>query len=187
MLLTCIMGMATFSVLRSIIVLYFYHHITNKRPPRCVRIIFFKIIARLLCMTANVPEENQVIPLLDETVQQSKSFGGKRDDGDDVIVHGEHENEYDVSGDVVKVRPPSVTKDGGGVGGGGADCAAHVAEIVQHLRMSSARVERKERSGMILDEWKAIAIVLDRVFFWLAMGAVAAIVPLFMLRQDSSH
>ena len=117
--------------------------------------------------------QNQVIPLLDQTVH--RSMPAKRDD---VIVQNELPNEYS-SDDVIKVRPASPDKDG-------AD-SAHLKEIVEHMRKTSRRVDKRERDELIMDEWKAIANVLDRTFFWFAFIIVTITVPLFMLRQDKAH
>ena len=58
--MTAIMGMATLSVLTSILVLYLFHHSTAKRAPRWLRRLAFQGLARLLCMHAAVPADDAV-------------------------------------------------------------------------------------------------------------------------------
>lgn len=56
--MTAIMGMATLSVLTSILVLYLYHHSTAKRAPLWLRTLAFKGLARIFCMHAAVPDDS---------------------------------------------------------------------------------------------------------------------------------
>lgn len=53
-LFAVIMGASTFSVLTSILVLYFHHHGAERRPPKIVRFFTFEIFARLLCMRGHI-------------------------------------------------------------------------------------------------------------------------------------
>ena len=175
MLLTTIMGMSASSVLTSTTVLYFHHHLTSRRPPKLLRLIFFKFLARAMCMTANVPSVNQVIPLLDEPEHPPTH------DPKAPLVVDELENHYDINSSVtVKTRPASANNDD-------VKLAAHVKEILHHMRMMSFRLEKKERNVVLLDEWKAFASVLDRLFFWIAFVAMLITLPTFLLREDTSH
>ena len=175
MMFTTIMGMTTFSIMTSIIVLYFYHHICEKRPPRLLRQIFFKFLARGLCMMAYVPDENNVIPLRDDSIHTAPGQT-TRDGG--ITVQDEAENVY--GGDVMKTRPMSAHRPAGGD-------SAYILEILEHMRMMSRRAAHKDRSEMILVEWKAIAMIVDRAFFWVAFIVIVTTVPTFLLREDESH
>jgi hypothetical protein len=59
--MTAIMGMATLSVLTSILVLYLYHHSTTRRAPVWLRTLAFHWLARILCMHAAVPPDDPAL------------------------------------------------------------------------------------------------------------------------------
>ena len=44
----------------------------------------------------------------------------------------------------------------------------------------------KEKEAKVQDEWKALATVLDRTFFWLTLITALIILPIFLTSTDSS-
>ena len=174
------MGMSAFSVMTSVLVLYFHHFGTVQRPPKLIRLVAFKLLARALCMHAHVPDENQTVPVLQPTREMSgKSDSAKADVESLRTCAGSEDATIESalscrttgsagclmnasrSPDCWQRRPGNTT---------GSD--KHVKEILQHIRGMVTRVEQRERDDVILGEWKAVAHVMDRGFFAFALIAL---------------
>ena len=74
-MMTAMMGMATLSVLTSILVLYLYHHTAVRRAPRWLRRLAFQGLARLLCMHAAVPVDDDLASIAKVEVCFEQVFG----------------------------------------------------------------------------------------------------------------
>ena len=158
----CIMAMSATSVAASVLVLYFHHHHTASRPPKLVRFIFFKIFAPLLCLSDRVPNSNQIEP-------QSQK--------DDVIAANENDViAFEYVADDVKVRPrtPLVRDEG-------------MRQVLGELRQMTGKFAEVEREGKVLAEWRAVAMVLDRLFFVLTLATMVGGLAVFLSRQDQTH
>ena len=158
----CIMAMSATSVAASVLVLYFHHHHTASRPPKLVRFIFFKIFAPLLCLSDRVPNSNQIEP-------QSQK--------DDVITANENDViAFEYVADDVKVRPrtPLVRDEG-------------MRQVLGELRQMTGKFAEVEREGKVLAEWRAVAMVLDRLFFVLTLATMVGGLAVFLSRQDQTH
>ena len=59
-MMTAIMGMATLSIIISILVLYLYHHPTTTRAPFWLRKFIFKYVARAMCIQHDMPHVDGV-------------------------------------------------------------------------------------------------------------------------------
>ena len=157
----CIMAMSATSVAASVLVLYFHHHDTSSRPPKPVRVIFFKILAPMLCLCDRMPNRNQVEP-----EKQA-----------DVMTHGENDViAFEYVSDDVKVRPRSPVGEGGGW-----------RQVVGQLKQMTGKLAEDEREERVAGEWRAVAVVLDRLFFFLTLITMTTGLCWFLSRDDEAH
>ena len=61
-----------------------------------------------------------------------------------------------------------------------------LAEIRDLLGNIVDNMKEKEKSASIEDEWKALALILDRIFFWITFIAAIVMIPTFLARTDTS-
>ena len=67
------------------------------------------------------------------------------------------------------------------------DSERYLREILSHIKEISAKGHIKERDDVIMQEWKSVAKVVDRTFFWIAFGFTMIAVPVLLFHQDTSH
>ena len=60
-------------------------------------------------------------------------------------------------------------------------------QIKQLLKHIVDSMKDKARSGHIADEWKALAMILDRIFFWMTTITSIIMIPTFLLQTDPSE
>ena len=59
---------------------------------------------------------------------------------------------------------------------------AELIEIRDMMRLMVSQMKEKARDSHIEDEWKALAMVLDRIFFWMTAVTTVVMVPTFLLQ-----
>jgi hypothetical protein len=57
-----IMGISCVSTILGIFTTYIHHKVTDERPPKILKIIFFKMFARILCMSVPDDKDSQCAP-----------------------------------------------------------------------------------------------------------------------------
>ena len=171
LLFTVIMGMSTFSVLTSIMVLFFHHHGAESRPNKIIRMIAFKFLAKILRMENQVPNYDQVIVDVTDEIQvpakRSSSFR----------IMENHTNSP-------KESPTGSPKIFFTTNPGKED---YLRQILSYIKEMVEKVQVKERDGAIMEEWKCLAIVLDRTFFWIAFVTTMIIIPTLLFKVDDKH
>ena len=240
------MGMAACSVLTSVLVLYCHHFGAVQRPPKVMRYVAFRFLARVLCMKRHVPDDNQAVPVLKGAQKMTPdvelpdmsalNIANDKVQPADVIIRkpcrrsllGQCANSQDEKLPPPPPPPPPPQPkiahydiDSGRVVGnadvgrqvlGYTDASSatpatverpplsprkltshhhterdYIKEILQHIRSMIARTEQRERDDVIIEEWKAIASVLDRSFFFLAFFTIFIVIPILLFSKDTSH
>lgn len=64
---------------------------------------------------------------------------------------------------------------------------SELADIKQLLAYLTDHLKDQEKNGKVEDEWKAVAMVLDRLFFWITLVMSIILVPLFLVQNDPDH
>ena len=62
-----------------------------------------------------------------------------------------------------------------------------MAQILDHLKVMVNYLKQQEKDNGVAEEWKAIAIVIDRLFFWVTLIMSIILLPLFLGRSDPHH
>ena len=135
-----IMGMASLSITLSVWVIHIHHHGSHRPVPRVIRRIFLGGVSRLLCM-------NQMV----STARDANQLGDK------TLKVGEETLAVEVT-DHPAVGTHSVLSH---------DTISR--EIVSNLTVLKNKVEEDQKTDSVVQEWKNLARVLDRLFFFLIM------------------
>ena len=123
----------------SIIALYFHHHLPTN-VPRFLKTVLFKYLARLVCMSNEVPKV----------------------DKDDDIIEIKDDNLSVSSVAKYPLKEETVGNDHSGQNG----FSQQLEQVIQHLRAINRHIKEKEEEANAMDEWKAVARVIDRFMFW---------------------
>ena len=152
------MGLGTVSVCLTVLVLNLHHRDAECPVPRWTRILVLNYLARLLCVRARKPKTMAGNLLLDSPERINLRGGLKR-----------------IARNVGIIRPV-VNKRNGFGGSKRRECSSD-----GDSERESSRRTSKERRGDHTQEWKEVANVLDRLFFWIVfifMTASAMIIVL---------
>ncbi|XP_019644058.1 PREDICTED: neuronal acetylcholine receptor subunit alpha-10-like [Branchiostoma belcheri] len=165
-------GLVGFSCLVSIVIIRLSCNSPPTRPvPRWVHVVLLHGLARLFCMTSIYNEDNMV---------KVSPTGGVA--ADDLVVERVVSNGHVVNGDVDSPYPTRVTN--------GRRESVNDQSVLTVLRGLNAQVtkhfntlgEKATEEGH-QDDWKMVALVLDRFFLWVVgAGTIAVIVCLFFVR-----
>ena len=66
------------------------------------------------------------------------------------------------------------------------DTNNELAEIRDLLRHIVDVMKDRDSEACVADEWKALAMVLDRIFFWLTLFTSVIMIPTFLLRTGDT-
>lgn len=146
------MGMSALSVVMGILVLYIHHHSVRHRPPRWVRIIFFRWIARILFMKKNVPvvsntEIEETSAELNTVVEEDKNGflrPKSRMQRRSTIVSYNNSKKENID-------------------------TAQIEKLITLLTKMVDKMDEKENDDAVYEEWAALARVVDRILFWLSL------------------
>ena len=64
---------------------------------------------------------------------------------------------------------------------------SELGEIRDMLRFIVDNMKEKANEADVEDEWKALAMVLDRIFFWITSITALILIPAFLLKRTPSH
>ena len=164
--------LSTFSVLTSILVLFFHHHGAESRPNKYIRLITFKFLAKLLRM------ENQV-PDYDQEIVDAK--------GEEMLVPAKRSSSIRLMENHCTSPKESPTGSPKVFFTGSLQKDEYLRQILFYIREVVEKMQVKERDGAIMEEWKCLAIVLDRTFFWIAFITTIIIIPSLLCKVDDEH
>lgn len=100
------------------------------------------------------------------------------------VKHKNFMTSEDVTTVVEKVKsrgglPPSVVT--------GGETEKYLQEILMCLQELQGNIQQKEAQDEIVFEWKCLAIVVDRLMFWLAFLVIIITAPVMLLVRDNEH
>lgn len=64
------------------------------------------------------------------------------------------------------------------------DQQSELQQILDNLRFFVDRVKSNDKDDKVGDEWKALAMLLDRTFFWLTTFLAVILIPTFLLQKQ---
>ena len=123
---TFVMVMSVISLLSSMMAVYLDGRSDATRPSKWLRTVAFKVLARVFCLTEEVPEvmeECRVEPMMEATALKKEVDEKKR----------------------------SMTE---------------IGEVLHELQNITSYLKEKQRAEGVVDEWKLISKIIDRILFW---------------------
>lgn len=155
----------------------------------CMLQLFIDVLARVMCM------RNELLP--DGDLHRKPSSRSSHTDGSVTFKDGKHKRKvkcpemkynkfqmYNMRGENSSERPSSThgnCLDSGATSGTAGDKSPvhfhqsienDVREIRRYLRQLLGRIHQKEDRAKIALEWKIVALVLDRLFFFCYLAAI---------------
>lgn len=167
--LTCTMALGTVSVCLTVLVLNLHHRDVERPVPRWMRILFLKYLAAIICVHARKPK-TMAGNLLFESPDNHKS-------GSINIKSGLRR----IARDAGLLRP--MLTGNGEVSGGMLPGSPDHRYTMSDQVYPGSKATKLDKTH----EWKEIAHVLDRLFFWIVfifMSASALIILLVPLYKD---
>ncbi len=169
-LVTAIMGLATVSVISAILVSHLQHRGATKRVPRWLRQLAFKHMAYLFCMCTSVPNDD-------------KRQGS-------VVPNGPDYNNMKA----VQVKPKEHECLDGKNNGWPPEAlravesmTSDIDSIARNLRYLTDRVKGQEADDIVVEEWRALARVFDRLMFWLSLIIMFVVFTVLLSGRDHEH
>ena len=165
-----IMSIAVISTGNAIIILYLNFHPLLHRPPRSVRVFLFEYVAKVLCMYPSVPHDDENIndeelpPGITKVVPISHAISARPS----VISN-------DVAFEVKKLQPGYYPE---------SESMRKIADDVNEICES---VRNKTKTEQFMEEWKGVARVVDRLFFWTCLVIVLIACAALFSNKDNSH
>ncbi|XP_052689550.1 neuronal acetylcholine receptor subunit alpha-10-like isoform X1 [Crassostrea angulata] len=174
------MIMITLSTFLSVVIVNLYFRGWKSRVPRPIKMIMVDYIARIMCMHDQVKTNKKPCT---ETIRVGKGINKKdknmkydkvgyyemqaenswREQANGVLLNNEHTNCVD----------QEKTEMSNSLSGHFDNMSSDVKEIKAYLKKMLDRVADKEAKEVIAREWRIVALVLDRLFFFLYLLAIA--------------
>ena len=143
-------------------VIHIHSHGSQTPVPWVIKRIFFRIVARVLCMgslTRDLGQECVQVKDLSATKGEKEMKVEEFTDADD--------------------HTRACYKD--------HTAAMYLNEIASHLRTIIKKIEVKEKEESITEEWKILAQILDRLFFWITLTAFIVATIALILHGYAHH
>ena len=157
------MGVSVASVLAAIFVNNIYHHGSRSRVPACLRKCLLRRGAAVLRMRRDIPS----------SVHNEVNSTGEKVTGE---VRFQNPNRY-------TPKKNNLTQPMNDNNSGNCD----LPEIKNLLKFARCQIEEKHTESEIEDEWKSLAKVIDRIFFWLCLVSVILAVAVLFRRLYTSN
>ncbi len=157
------MGITTVSVLTAILVAYLHHKDGSKRAPRWLRVFTFRILANMLCMCRSVPMKDQEVH--DNGAKNARNPSRATD-----VVTVE---------EIRKGIPEKVLDH--------VPASAELRSIMENLEYLTDKVRKQEAEEKVIDEWRALAMIFDRLMFWASLLVLVVTLTALLYRQDVEH
>lgn len=159
-----IMCMAVVSTVNAIIILHLNFHPSKNRPSNKLRVFLFEYVAKVLCMYSSVPHEEQDDETRSSTTMAVPAKSPEQGLAITDLVKGK------------KVQPAAEYYPENG----------NIKRIAEGGNEICDSIRNKATLEHIQEEWKGVARVLDRIFFWICLLTVICACSMFSNR-DSSH
>jgi len=156
------MAMCTVSIVISILVLYLHHHVGYKEVPRIARIVFFHFFATILFMRTSVPKRN------------TKSSQQKTKVSISTKESNVNASSMEIGSFKDKVLQLGIITE-----------TSMLQKISSNLEFIKNSIEDQQREGVTQEEWKALARVVDRLFFWVCFTITVITSTIMVGRRDT--
>ncbi|KAH9498917.1 Neuronal acetylcholine receptor subunit alpha-10 [Bulinus truncatus] len=165
------MILITLSSFLNIIAVHFSFYGPRRPLPHCLRMVMFEFFAKILCMDSLVSQ------FRDKTISELTSrLLGDRVPFLGMPLNGDKSSKWVISGDAL----PS--SEQGQMNVPGLDneqqivqlkmINTHLTDLMDFIKMYKTRTTNKDRKDRLAQEWKALSLIFDRIFFWIYVAAI---------------
>ena len=160
-----VMIVSTCALASAMISIYLTHKSSSVRIPKRIRFVAFSVLAKLLFLRKEVPQHDSIFHAEDklgENKTTNKVAPGKIDETktSNKFNPGPEENNKKIMENVDSNRPKSSQKHM-------CVCSDDLQAMRLDLMHLNNIVRKKENESFIVDEWKCLGKVIDRLLFWL--------------------
>ncbi len=161
-----IMSVSAVSTVTAIVILYLNFHPCQYRPPRNARVFLFEYVAKVLCMYSSVPHDDQDDEELPSGITKVRPVSR---------VNAEKPlNKSDMNRN--KTNEPAYYPEN-----------ESMKRIAEDVNVICDTIRNKAKMEQILDEWKGVARVVDRMFFWICSLIVICTCAAIFSNRDGSY
>ncbi|CAL1541775.1 unnamed protein product [Lymnaea stagnalis] len=164
------MILITLSSFLNIIAVHFSFYGARRPLPHCLRMVMFEFFAKILCM------DNLISPFRDKTISELTSrLVGDRVPFLGMPLNGDKSSKWVRSGEAISMEQPQA----------GAPPIEneqqlahlkvinnHMSELLDFIKMYKVRIANKDRKERVAQEWKALSLIFDRIFFYIYLAAI---------------
>ena len=161
-----IMSVSAVSTVTAIVILYLNFHPCQYRPPRNTRVFLFEYVAKVLFMYSSVPHDDQdeeELPLGITKVRPVSHVNAEKPS-----------NKSDLNKN--KTDEPTYYPEN-----------ESMKRIAEDVNVICDTIRNKAKMEQILDEWKGVARVVDRMFFWICSLIVLCTCAAIFSNRGSSY
>lgn len=164
------MALSTVSVLSTVLVLYLHHKVPNYRVPHWLLFVAIKILSRVLCIRQPTPNHQNHV-LKDPNGVSAVSSHLIKTPGEDSVEMNLLESSAD------KVFPTALQS-----------LTRQVEEVTAQLKLLTSRFHHHDEEKEVIEEWQAVAKVLDRLLFWIVLLVlVGTLIWLMYMSLHTKH
>ena len=164
------MALSTVSVLSTVLVLYLHHKVPNYRVPQWLRFVALKILSKVLCIRRKtLGHQNH---LLKDSHNSSATHSH--------LIKPSHEDSVEMNflenpGDAVfPTALRSLTRQ--------------VEQVTAQLKLLTSRFHNQDEEKEVIEEWQAVAKVVDRLLFWITLLVLTgSLIWLMQMSFSSKH
>jgi len=164
------MALSTASVLSSVLVLYLHHKVPNYRVPHWLRFVALRILGRvLLSRRKTLGHQNHVLKdPCNDSATHSHLIKAPLEESVEM-------NNLEHAGDAVfPTALRSLTRQ--------------VEQVTVQLKLLTSRFRNHDEEKVVIEEWQAVAKVLDRFLFWIALLVLTgSLIWLMHMSFNSKH
>ena len=203
------MGMSAVSTINAVVVLYFHHHLPNYPVPKPIREFLFGVVALILGMRDQVPNDKVAT---EGELEKVTTNGPPRPplksvrtttSRDQLIAHDglyrpKDTNQVYNEG-AIGVGPATERGDNGsfvtskrtmpGADNGmerASGAGVSLQEIAGDVRFLSLRAQEAEQGAVIIKQWQCLGRVVDRFMFFVCAVLIVSMCLYFFLRRDEN-
>ncbi|XP_077995216.1 neuronal acetylcholine receptor subunit alpha-6-like [Glandiceps talaboti] len=180
--------MVMVSIVITVIVLNIHHRsgIMHSKMPKWINILFLNILPRLLCMKPRLKHEKEDLPLIAKDCVEMESMLKK----DNNIANS---ISCDQNGLSAPAGDNETSSHGNGLHGCNRCLSQMVfprihetdAHILEEMRFITDHIRNENSNNEEKDDWKFVAMVIDRIFLWIFTIANVSGACAILLRQSS--
>lgn len=206
------MVLITLSTFLSVIVVNLYFHGSHSRVPPIIKKLMVDFFGRMLCMQTQLLTKEELLAIKNQKLRNSKSSKDRKKAQDfkydkvgtfemqadenwlrnrnstvpspiAPVVNGTTSLTAETMNTASEVEPSPIQ---GGPWLAINSLEGDVKEIRRHLQEMTDKVSQKEAGELIAREWKHVALVLDRIFFFLYLFCIIASI-MFIFPKVAFH